>query len=85
MEGKFSQQEYNVYRLIEEGFKTSEIAEKLTIPFHQVQYARKMIIQKLGAANIANAVYKINKGAVRITEDGVTFNVYEGNRHNPFE
>lgn len=69
-EGHLDHFQTKVMQYIQKGFKTSEIAKELSVPVHQVQYARKRILAELKAQNIANAVYLWNKLKIRITEDG---------------
>jgi DNA-binding CsgD family transcriptional regulator len=57
----FSDREFEIIRLIKEGFDSEQIAEKLFLSKHTVNTHRKNILEKTGKAHISDQIYDLTE------------------------
>jgi len=55
----FSDREFEIIKLIEEGFESEQIAEKLFLSKHTVNTHRKNILEKTGKAHVSELIYSL--------------------------
>lgn len=61
----FTDREYEIIKLIEEGLKSEQIAQKLFLSVHTVNTHRRRIIKKTGCSSLAELIYDLKeKGAL---------------------
>jgi DNA-binding CsgD family transcriptional regulator len=57
----FSEREFEIIRLVQEGLDSEQIAEKLFLSRHTVNTHRKNILEKTGKAHISDLIYYLNE------------------------
>ena len=57
----FSEREFEIIKLVQEGFDSGQIAEKLFLSRHTVNTHRKNILEKTGKAHISDLIYSLKE------------------------
>jgi DNA-binding CsgD family transcriptional regulator len=57
----FSDREFEIIKLVQEGFDSEQIAEKLFLSRHTVNTHRKNILEKTGKAHISDLIYSLKE------------------------
>ena len=60
----FSDREFEIIKLIQEGFDSEQIAEKLFLSKHTVNTHRKNILDKTGKAHISDLIYYLEENGL---------------------
>ncbi|HEY5600067.1 MAG TPA: response regulator transcription factor [Candidatus Manganitrophaceae bacterium] len=65
-----TKRETEVVRLVAEGFRNKEVAQKLKISVKTVETHRANIMNKLGLQNVAQLIhYAVRKGIIHISQE----------------
>lgn len=59
--GKITEREMDVLRLLAQGFSTQEVAAQLNIAVNTVETHRRKLLEKFGARNVAELIWKASK------------------------
>jgi DNA-binding NarL/FixJ family response regulator len=57
----FSDREFEIIRLVQQGLDSEQIAEKLFLSKHTVNTHRKNILNKAGKAHISELIYELTE------------------------
>ena len=61
MKGFFTDREFEIIRLIESGFNSEQIAEKLFVSTYTINTHRRNILDKTGKAHISDLIYDLKE------------------------